>query len=76
MHHLAISEFRRNETARRILSDIEQRYRAPEPDTEREALIAIALERCWQALPIADRQRPSIRAPCHFSQNLTASPRG
>jgi len=50
MHHLAISEFRRNETARRILSDIEQRYRAPEPDTEREALIAIALERCWQII--------------------------
>jgi RNA polymerase sigma-70 factor, ECF subfamily len=50
MHHLAVTEFRRNEVARRILSDIERQYRAPEPDTEREALIAIALERCWQVI--------------------------
>jgi RNA polymerase sigma factor (sigma-70 family) len=48
MHHMAVSEFRRNEMARRKQSQIEQRYRGPEPDTDRDALTAIALERCWQ----------------------------
>jgi len=50
MHHLAVSEFRHNEMARRMQGDIEQRYRAPEPDTARDALTAIRLERCWQLI--------------------------
>jgi RNA polymerase sigma-70 factor, ECF subfamily len=50
MHHLAVSEFRHNEMARRMQGDVEQRYRTAQPDTAHDALTAIALERCWQVI--------------------------
>jgi RNA polymerase sigma-70 factor (ECF subfamily) len=50
LHKLAVSEFRRNDLARRKQSQIEQRLRGPEPDTDRDACTAIALERCWEII--------------------------
>jgi RNA polymerase sigma-70 factor, ECF subfamily len=50
LRNIAISDFRRNELARRKLAQIEQRYRRPEADTCRDALTALTLERCWQAI--------------------------
>ena len=50
MNHLAVSEFRRNEMVRRLQGEVEQRFRGPEPDTDRDALTAIALERCWEVI--------------------------
>jgi RNA polymerase sigma-70 factor (ECF subfamily) len=48
--HKAIDEFRRNEMARRRQDAFQERFRGPEPDTDRDALTAIALERCWQVI--------------------------
>jgi RNA polymerase sigma-70 factor, ECF subfamily len=50
MHHLAVSEFHHNETVRRTPDHIEHPYRASEQREEREALTAIALERCWRVI--------------------------
>jgi RNA polymerase sigma-70 factor, ECF subfamily len=58
--HLAVSEFRRNEIARRRQGEIEQQFRSPEPDTDRDALTAIALERCWQVISSMPRRQHMI----------------
>ena len=50
VHNIAVSVFRHNDLARRKLAEIEARYRPVEADTARDALTAIALERCWQAI--------------------------
>jgi RNA polymerase sigma-70 factor (ECF subfamily) len=50
MRNLAVSRFRHNEMTRRMQPVIEQRYRGPVPDTPRDALNALTLERCWQAI--------------------------
>lgn len=65
MHHLAATEFRRNEVGRRLLSPIEQQFRGPEADTERDAITAIALERCWQVVA-AMPERQHLIALMHW----------
>lgn len=50
MHHIADVEFRRDELARRISDPMEHQHQTQQVDTERDALTAIALERCWQVI--------------------------
>lgn len=53
----AVSIFRRNELARRKQDLVEERYRPAVADTHRDALAAIALERCWRAIEqLTERQ--------------------
>lgn len=57
LRNIAVSTFRRNELARRKQNLLEERYRLPAADTHRDALDAIALERCWRAIEnLTERQ--------------------
>lgn len=57
---------------RRTGPAVEQRYRAPEPDTPRDALNAIALERCWQAIA-AMPERQHLIAVMHWHLGMKHS---
>jgi RNA polymerase sigma-70 factor, ECF subfamily len=48
--NLAISGFRRNSAFRARFPQLEARYRPPVADTHADALSAVAVERCWQAI--------------------------
>lgn len=57
LRNTAVSIFRRNELARRKQDLVEERYRPAAADTYRDALDAIALERCWRAIEhLTERQ--------------------
>jgi RNA polymerase sigma factor (sigma-70 family) len=70
LRNTAVSEFRRNGMARRMLGVIEQRYRGPEADTERDALHRIKLERCWQEIS-AMPERQSLIALMFWGAGMT-----
>lgn len=50
IENLAVSTFRRNESFRSRLAQVEVLYRPLAADTHMEALCAAALERCWQTI--------------------------
>lgn len=58
--NLAISTFRRNAAFRDRLPRLEADYQPPVADTPAEALSAVALERCWQAMLTLPPQQHAV----------------